>query len=86
MYLNSGIVVGGISGAPVEQGQRLLINALHPFMLHNQKTSIMSGKSRASIQNKEILERLDSFQPIHKDSLRGLGADTLTFLVSTPFV
>jgi hypothetical protein len=39
-YLNSGIVVGGISGAPVEQGQRLLIHALHPFMLHKQKTSI----------------------------------------------
>ncbi len=33
LLLDSGIVVGGISGAPVEQGQRLLIHALHPFLL-----------------------------------------------------
>jgi hypothetical protein len=62
LYLNRGIVVGGISGAPVEQGQRLLIHALHPFMLRNQKT-LMPGKSRACIQNKEMLERVDSSQP-----------------------
>ncbi len=59
LYLDSGIVVGGIPGAPVEQGQRLLIHALHPFILNNQQTS-MPGKSRACIQNKEMLERYDS--------------------------